>query len=488
MRAIYTTTGMQIVPYVATKAGMILNARSVWVQGAHARSPVTAYLVKDKDSKRLLTYHCHKQWLEQSIPGIEIESMPKNHVEPLGQSFTLNADVIPNEVQASVVDAVITNRFKQAFFKIPTGVGKTLLSIYLANILNVKVWAMCYRTIVLDQWKRTLEEMTTFDISRIKIVSSGKDLLRMAEGEFPFEKYDMYLSTPMILTKFASDYGMDLLNEVMNNCGIGVKFFDEAHRNVGNICKINALTNVERTYYLSADFGQADPSRAKLYYKMFGNVPIIKPKEDVVKNMRYTVGILVRYNSDPSFMEVEGCFQRYGFSHYKFMEYQLSKGAFYDTLEHVLDAIREADPMSKYKVLVLCNLIEHTDILYDWVKQYYDTRVPDYTPTVVRYHSELGKEEREHALDEGQVIVSTYQSMGVGVDLKMIRFVISLSPVNPIEDNQAAGRARALPGGKDCFYFIFVDDGFAYVQKKLPARLTYLYEQKIKKIVSIKYS
>ena len=488
MKAIYTTTGMQIVPYVSTKAGMILNARSVWVQGAHSRSPVTAYLVKDKDSKRLLTYHCHKAWLTQNIPGIEIEVMPKNRVESLGHQFTLNHDVMPNDVQASVVDAVITNRFKQAFFKIPTGKGKTLLSVYLMSILNMKAWAMCYRTIVLEQWKRTLEEMSTFDVSRVKIVSSSKDLLKMADGTFPFEDYDIYLSTPMLLTKFASDYGMDLLNDVMDNCGIGVKFFDEAHRNVGNICKINALTNVERTYYLSADFGQADPSRAKLYYKMFGSVPIIKPKEEVVKNMRYTVGVLVRYNSEPTFMEVEGCFQKYGWSHYKFMEYQLSKGAFYDTLEHVLDAIREADPESKYKVLILCNLIEHTDILYDWIHQYYETRMPEDTPKVVRYHSELGKEEREDALEHGQILVSTYQSMGVGVDLKMIRFVVSLSPVNPIEDNQAAGRARALPDGKDCFYFIFVDDGFAYVQKRLPARLTYLYEQKIKNIVSIKYS
>ena len=170
------------------------------------------------------------------------------------------------------------------------------------------------------------------------------------------------------------------------------------------------------------------------------------------------------------------------------MEYHLSKGAFYDTLVHVLDGIRDDDSESKYNVLILCNLIEHTDILYDWVKQYYDTRMPDDSPIVVRYHSELIKEEREHALEDGQILVSTYQSMGVGVDLKMIRFVISLSPVNPIEDNQAAGRARALPDGKDCFYFIFVDDGFAYVQKKLPARLTYLYEQKIKDIMSIKYS
>ena len=78
--------------------------------------------------------------------------------------------------------------------------------------------------------------------------------------------------------------------------------------------------------------------------------------------------------------------------------------------------------------------------------------------------------------------------MGVGVDIKMIRHVIGLSPVNPIEDNQAAGRARALPDGEDCFYYIFQDDGFKYIQSRLPDRIAYLREQKIKKFYSIKYS
>ena len=120
---------------------------------------------------------------------------------------------------------------------------------------------------------------------------------------------------------------------------------------------------------------------------------------------------------------------------------------------------------------------------------YYCKNVPeDQRPKVVRYHSQMPEDERDDALENGQVIVSTYQSMGVGVDLQMIRYVVALSPVNSIEDNQAAGRARALPDGEDCFYFMFVDDGFSYVKEKLPYRLSYLEKQKVKKIYSIKYS
>lgn len=490
LKAIYTTTGMYLMPYKPSKMGMILNARSVWVPGGRVRSPVTAHLMKGPDDnfKTLVTYKCHPNWLKEQIPEIEIENLPPNHVEDMEYEYTLKPDVIPNEVQVSAVEAVLDNNFKHAFFNMPTGVGKTLLSAYLASILKKKAWAMCYRAIVLDQWKSTMENMTTFDTKRLYRVKSSAALLRMATGDWPYEKYDMYVSTPMILTKFATDYGLELLNDVFNNCGIGVKFFDEAHKNVGNICKINGLTNVERTYYLSADFNQAEPNKTKLYYKMFSSVPVIKPRKDESDNLKYTIGVVVRYNTHPSFNEIEGCFQKYGFSAFKYMEYQIMQQEFYDAFAGVLDEIRRSTDWRQYKILILANLIEHTNVIFDWVKNYVNSYCRDDPPYVVRFHSEVGAEERKDALENGEIICSTYQSMGVGVDIKLIRHVIGLAPVNPIEDNQAAGRARALPDGKDCFYYLFQDDGFKYTQQRLPERISYLMQQKIKRFCSIKYS
>ena len=54
---------------------------------------------------------------------------------------------------------------------------------------------MCYRTIVLEQWARTITEMTTMDPKKVHIVKTSKELKNMAEGDYDFEKYDLYLST-----------------------------------------------------------------------------------------------------------------------------------------------------------------------------------------------------------------------------------------------------------------------------------------------------
>lgn len=493
MKAIYTTTGMYFEPYKPKYLQRILNARSIYSRTGRWGhfTPLTAYVMKNATEKWLVTYHCGRSWLAANCPEYTIEDMPKNQVLKVSSDFTLNADVIPNDVQSSAIQVVTANRFKTAFFNIPTGVGKTLMSVYLTSILGVKAWAMCYRTIVLDQWIRTLEKMSDFDIDRVRIVNSSKELLKMAMGDQDPDKYDFYLSTPMILTKFAEKHGLTLLNDVFNNLGIGVKYYDEAHRNVGNITKINGLTNVPRTYYLSADFTQAGEEKRRLYYKMFANVPLIRPTEDVLEERRYFIGVLARYNTHPSMAEGESVFTGYGFNHYRYMEYQITKPQFWITMEENLKATHAWDLQAgkRYRTLILCNLIEQVDLIQQRViEMVTNIYAGDDIPVVTRYHSQISKEEKEIALETGQIIVSTYQSMGVGIDEQNIRYVHSLTPVNAIDDNQAAGRSRALADGADSFYFMYIDDGFEYVTRRVDERLNYLAKQKLKKIVSIKYS
>ena len=84
------------------------------------------------------------------------------------------------------------------------------------------------------------------------------------------------------------------------------------------------------------------------------------------------------------------------------------------------------------------------------------------------------------------MIISTYQSFSTGIDVSLIKYVISCSICTKIQDNQSSGRARPLPDNSDAYYFIMSDMGFPYTKKKLGSRLAYLKETKIKDIVTIK--
>lgn len=500
MKAIYTSSGMQLVPYRPKYMSRILAARSTFMpttragKVVHHMHNVTAFVMKDIHTaeKRLCTYNCGKDWLQTVCPGIEITRMRKNEILKLDSQFAMNLDFIPTEMQASAVSAVVDNGFKNAFFNIPTGEGKTLLSVYLTSLLGVKAWATCYSTVVLRQWAHTLATKTDIDPKMVLIVNSSKQLLKMAVGDWDPHKYDMYLSTPKILSMFAENYGLDLLNDVFNTCGIGIKFYDEAHRNVGNICKINALTNVERTYYLSADFSQAKPDTAQLYYKMFGRIPVIRPAQSYIDSKKYTNCVLVHFNTRPNFSESASVFGHYGFNGYNYMEHILRKPQFYDALRQVMIAIHtwSVQDQKGYRTVLMCNMIEHTNMLKEKIIELVDEIWANDAskPHVAKYHSECSQEEKDDAMEFGDIIVTTHQSMGVGVDLPMLRYIIMLAPVNSIVDNQAAGRARRLKDGADCYYFMFIDDGFAYMTKNLEERLDYLHRQKIKSFVSITYN
>ena len=480
---IYTKTGLQVRPYRGVRLNPLVNSRSIWDPVRHRYIPVTAYPMKHEDEKLLATYYVDKTYIHGLIPDYTIEEMEPNMVLPIESDFQLNEDVIPSEIQASAIKLIIDKGFHQAFFNIPTGVGKTLMAIYLSSILRVKSLIMCYNVNVLDQWYATIDTMTTFDTRRCVLLTRSKDLLAVYEGSYPVEMYDIYMCTPGLLTKFVEKNGFDLLNEIVNLMGIGVKYFDEAHRNIANITKINALTNIDRTYYLSADFSQADSRRRELYYKMFQSVPIVKPNGDVLEELKHIIAVVVHYNTEPTLLEQESAYSRYGFNHHSYMEYQIGSKEFFRVLELVLKSIDETNK-SHHKVLILANMIEHVDYIAFKIEK----MVKDCGLTVGRFHSQIDKKIKKNVLDESDIIVSTYQSMGVGVDVQGIRYVVSLAQVNPIEDNQAAGRARALPTGEDCYYFMLCDDGFEYSKKKLPSRLAYLEQQKkIKKVFSIHY-
>lgn len=479
---LYTKTGVLIYPYKVSKLQPIVKMRSIWDPVRHRYLPVTAYPIKDDIDKALATYYISPAYIKTLLPDYEIIEMEPNQVIGIDEDFRLNDDVVPSEIQAASIQTIIDQKFHQAFFNIPTGVGKTLMSVYLTSILKMKSLIMCYNTEVLRQWYLTIEEMTTFDIRRAVILTRSKDILAMVDGSYPTDMYDIYMCTPGLLTRFAEKNGLLILNDALNHIGIGVKFFDEAHRNIANITKINALTNIDRTYYLSADFKQANHQHQKLYYHMFQSVPIIRPNDNIIETMKHTNAVVVHYNTEPSLIDQESVYTRYGFNHHHYMEYQMSCDEFYQTIEKVLKSIIDTNN-GHHRVLLLANMIEHVDVIAHKV----EIMIKDTQYKVGRFHSRIDKNIKDDVLKNCDIIVSTYQSMGVGVDVKGIRYVVSLSTVNPIEDNQAAGRARALQTGEDCFYFIFCDDGFDYNLKKLPIRLAYLKKQKLKKIFSIKY-
>jgi len=486
-KIIQTNNGTIIVPYQKNSLRDLIRSTSSFDKVYHKRNEVTGFQIEYKGEPAFLTHNLNSNYIQNMVPTYQLEKMKMNHITRTLEDFELNHDITPTEVQYSIIDDIMkdinANNSKpyEWFVNLQTGYGKTLLSVYLASVIKYKTLIMCFSTDILKQWIKTIKEMSTFNSKRLLLINDSQILKSIYEKTFPVENFDIYMCTPKLLTSYGNKHGYDKLYEIFDTIGIGLKIFDEAHRNKANLVKINALTNVKYSIYLSADYAQGDSREEKMYFAIFNNCKIIRPDEKYVKDMRYTKAIVVEFNTNPDLLHVESIFNRYGFSSQYYINYEFENGLIIKVINYIIDYINKIND-NGHKILILMTYIKHVDLMYDILtKRYSDQH------NIGRFHSQVPEEEKEFTKTNSDIIVSTYSSFGTGIDVHDIKYVISLNQCNKIEDNQAAGRARPLKDGTDAVYFMLVDYGFPYCKKKLKIRLSYLQSTKIKEVFHLKY-
>ena len=480
-----TNTGMTIVPYKKGQSKQIENDTAIWNKAYYKLDPVIGFTVHhstETDTTSFVTVKNSENYIRSLFPNYIITHQSCNNAYKLSESFSLNSDISPTDIQSDIINSVLREKYKNEWFvNLPTGTGKTLLSIYLISILNTKALIMCYSTEILMQWIKTIKNKTDFNPSKILLLDSSKLLHNIYTGKFDASEYDIFLATPKLIVSYCDKYGFSTLNDIFNNIGIGIKIFDEAHRNIGNMVKINGYSNVGKTLYLSADFAQANHNKEKLYYKMMRGVPVFKPDKETLNSMKYTQCIIVEYDTEPDMTDISNVYTNHGFSLTNYMRYQFNNGMIVNALKYVLKNIFSTNDKG-HKILILMNLIENVDDLYLLLKDIYGN-----DECICRFHSGIDENEKELGRTQANIIISTYGSFGTGIDINNIKYVISLDQCNKVADNQAAGRARPLSDGSDASYIILIDRGFKYAVNKLKVRVDYLYENKIKKVTRIKY-
>lgn len=484
-KIIISNNGVIITPYTKGDCAQLEKMTSVYDPVYYKYKELTGFILEYNGTPSFITHQNNPRYIQELFPSYQIEYL--NEIKPIRMEhdFGLNEDITPTDIQYNILNQILNTSknikdSKEWFVNLQTGYGKTMLSIYLSSILKHKTLVTCFSSDILKQWISSIKKNTSFNMERLLLIDSSKILKSILDGKFNHSKYDMFFCTPRLLVSFAKRYGYENLYEVIRVIGIGFKVFDEAHRNMGNIVKINATTNVRHTLYLSADFGQSDREVEEKYYRIFYKVPIIRPDEEYQVTMKYTRAVIVEYDSKPLSSDIPSINDKYGFNTQYYMEYQMNNGMIFDVVKFILDSIFKN--YDGHKILILLNHIAHVDRMEEFISTHYSNN-----NRIGRYHSMVTPEEKEFTLNDANIIISTYSSFGTGMDVDSIRYVLSLNQSGKIEDNQAAGRARPMKDGGDVFYFMVIDKGFRYTTRKLKTRLKYLAETKIKNISRVKF-
>lgn len=479
-----TSTGIQITPYHKNQCPYLEKLTSTYDAVRHRRNPVTGFFLDYDSTDPCFVTHMHQsKFIQSNFPDYSIRYIPPTKGYPLLGHFQLNPEIIPRDVQTDIINQIVNDpKHNDWFVYLSQGLGKTLLSVYLISYFNTKTLIMCYNKDILHQWFTTMRDKTNIDPQRIIIIDSSKIFEKILEKDFPTEDFDIFMCTPGLLSSFGKKNGFQNLLKLFDLMHIGFKIYDEAHRNIANIVKINAFTSVQRTLYLSGDFGQSNKTKEKLYFNIFHNIPVLTPPKDMMNTLKFTVAMVIKYNTHPNDMQKASCMTRRGFSFFEYMKYQFGQDEFFNRIDDVIQQILQTNT-NHYKTLLLVNLIEHVDELYDILSEKYGDKF-----TIGKYHSKVSPEDKEICKEQCDLIVSTYQSFSTGIDVSKIKYVVSCAICTKIDDNQSSGRARPLSDGSDVYYFMFADMGFSYTKRTLGKRLRYLQETKIKDIKVIDYS
>lgn len=459
---------------------------SYWDDVTFDRIPVNGFSMEANDDTGEYMFLCDKKQLSalQAIyPTYNIYQDNAWRFYNMYDPVQMSEEFSPTPIQLDIISRYnqLKNR-TSVFINMPTASGKTLTGIYLAAQFGKRTLIMCYKKDVLDQWYNSFLKFTDISEDQMLMINGSAHIDKlyeeMKDPGYIYEGPSIVFCTTVLFHNLIHRKP-DLFTDMIRRFGFGLKIVDEAHKHPATITKMNALTNIPRSIYMSAEFRRANRQMDKFLFSTFFNTNVLKPEDKFIDDFKYTVGVVVEYNSFPSDVEHDGCFGRRGFAEFPYMRYQYEKG----TILNVLDELMLTITKIPGKIIIFTNLIEHVDLLFShFVPLYGQSR------KIARLYGDVDDVERSIVTNDADLIISTYKSLDTGTDIRNIKHIVSTVPVDIITDNQAAGRSRPLDDGSNAFYYILSDVGFKYVKKKTKTRLQSLQERKLVDLFQIRLS
>lgn len=358
----------------------------------------------------------------------------------------------------------------QRFLSLETGSGKTYVTINCISQFKKKALIIVDTLDLAAQWKREFLNHTDLQDSDI-VILSGQEIVDKETAK-PTGK--VYVAIHRTLGNMLTS-DPNSINKLMNKLGIGVRVFDESHVDFGNICKINAFSNVEYTIYLTATPSRSSFMDNSLYAKVFNAVPYFNGKE--LSGDKYHTVVLYKMNTHPSLDDRITVRTQYGFSSAKWSQYVSGDGYeyFLEAMKDIFDNFKLTSRNKKTAIML------PTIDLIKKLKTDLEELYPDISCGT--FIGEISKNKRLEELEK-TFILTNDKIFDKGIDVKDLEILINCVPLgSAVKTEQIMGRLRNRQGYLSILIDV-TDVGFdeCVKQSKLRKRL---YKKKAKKIIEL---
>lgn len=364
-------------------------------------------------------------------------------------------------------------KYPQLVLNLDTGTGKTFIAMAQIAYKGLKTIIIVHSIYLMNQWVEKFLSDTDIDERKILAIKGSpmcQDIIRRPKK---YNQYSIFMITHDTLHSFGSSYGWNQVGELFKSLQVGIKIYDEAHKEFSNIIHVDCYTNTKFTYYLTATFGRSNGDEMKVYLQCFKSIPKFEQKKrDDYGGKPHISYICIFYQTNPTLLQISKMKNNYGFNRNAYATYQLDSDPYFFNI--LKDLIYKTSVEKNYKTLIMMTTIRGIEELAEFIHREY----PQIDIGI--YHSKVKDQEAKNNAKNKPLIISTQKSLGEGADIEGLKVVINTESFKSIiVTEQIMGRLRELPDGSGCIYIETVDRAFHTLRNQQKTR-----ERFMRKMVS----
>lgn len=354
--------------------------------------------------------------------------------------ITLTEAVVLREYQPKIIE-FMCEPVPIRVLHLQTGKGKTLSTLVAIARLGVRAVGIMASSFI-PAWVKDVGWMYT-DPACLLVVSNHKalkDLIR--DGKRNKIKHAIIIISLGVLRSYFTEY--ETTGESTYGCepadlfriiNAGIRFTDEAHKDLHFQFRVNCLTNVHRAFYLTATINSKDPAKNKMYKLIFP----IKHRYAGLAWDKYIDVVAISYTLEKPLVAKYS--SSLGYSHVIYEQYLMSSKDAIKSYLKMINAIVNQYLKTRYvsgmKMLIYAATKEMCDLIAIGMKDH--ENIGQYT---IASFNDTDPEEILHTHD---FVVTTIQKAGTGKDVDKLVDVLCTVAMDTYEGNtQVLGRLRPI--------------------------------------------
>ncbi len=402
--------------------------------------------------------HFYKWTKERGIPFSITEKIVNKSYEAATAEFEVREGWTPREAQIPVIDFITKDKEGAKLVPLTMGSGKGPISLFAMEKIRTRV-GIVILPFLMEKWVKEICQVHNCKPMDVMVVQGSKALrgvIAMAKEGTLEQNYVVISHNTMqdYITAFEADPELTIEmygcapHDLFPTLGIGMLLVDETHMAFHSLYKIVIYTNTKLHIGMSGTLKSDDNVVSRMHSIMFSEENVYGDTMTSRHIDVYPISYNINEKTVPHIKTTN--YGSNAYSHTAFEKSMLRKAfnkeKYFKLIYSIIEDYYLEDYKQEDKLVIFVSTVEAATDLSYYIQELLPMKI------VNRYC----EEDSMSNLLESDIIVSTIQSAGTGVDIPKLRVVINTVSISSTPTNlQVAGRLRKQPDRDVKYCYIY---------------------------------